>query len=96
MGPEPFMGWLSIAGVAILGGVVVLALKKTLWVYALVVATPGAGLALVSLQGQVGVSRMLGLSFMFFAIGALLVGIPMSALLWFWRRYRMPRKGTLQ
>jgi hypothetical protein len=97
MGSEVFLGGVSWLGAATLVTLLVLcACKPVFRLYALLVALPGLVLAIVSVQGQVCVARILGLSLAFFLIGALVLGAPLAGLCWFWLRHRITRHGTLQ
>ena len=96
MGPEPIMGLFALVGIATVAIALVGLLKASTRVYAFVFSVPGIGLALMSVQGQVGFMRIAGLSLMFFAIGSLVVGLPLAGLQWFWLRHRVTKPGTFQ
>jgi len=90
------MGFVALLGIATVAIALVGLLKASTRIYAFVFSVPGIGLALMSVQGQVGFMRVAGLSLMFFAIGSLVVGLPLAGLQWFWLRSRVTKPGTLQ
>ena len=90
------MGLMALLGIAVVAVALAGLLKASTRIYSFVFLAPGIGLALLSIQGQVGFSRITGLSLMFFSIGSLVVGLPLAGLLWFWLRYRVTKPGTLQ
>jgi hypothetical protein len=97
VGPEFVLGAVAWLGLALASALVWLTIRRpSLRIYILIVTLPGIALAAASVPGQVGLARIFGLSFMFFAVGALVLGGPLAGLYWFWRKYRAPPPGTLQ
>ena len=96
MGPDPVMGLFALLGVVMAAIAVAGLLNASTRLYAFVFAVPGIGLALMSVPGQVGFMRITGLCLMFFAVGSLVVGLPLAGLQWFWQRHRVTKPGTLQ
>ena len=97
MGPEPVLGVLAWLGIAMLA-LFALLLWKDLrsWPYVAFAALPGVALAIEGVQGQVGAGRIVGVCMMFFAVGTVLVGMPLAALGWWWRNRPGSRPGTLE
>jgi hypothetical protein len=93
MGPEPLLGALAWLGVALAALAVAYAARKRDWIALLIFTTPGVLLGVEGAQGQVGMTRSLGVFMAFFAIGALLVGAPLAALFLRWSQRKSPSRG---
>ena len=86
MGPEPIMAAIACLGIALAIGLLFFALKTRRWVVLIIFATPGVLLGLEGAQGQATVLKGFDVFMMFFAIGALVIGAPLSALYRYWTR----------
>ena len=87
------MGLLAWVGIALAIAVLVFALRTRKWAL-LIFVTPGALLGFEGAQGQASVAKSLGVFMMFFAIAALVIGIPLSALYLYWTRRRRSRTSN--
>jgi hypothetical protein len=97
MGPEPILGIVAWLGIAVLVAFALLLRRKPrLWPYIAFAVLPGLALAIEGAQGQVGLGRVVGLSLTFFAVGTVIVGIPLAALGWWWRNRPASRSGTVE
>ena len=97
MGPEPILGVLGWLGIFVLVGLaLLLRAKPRLWPYVLFSVLPGIALAIEGAQGQVGVMRNVGVFLVFFAVGTLVVGVPLAGLGWWWLNRPASRPGTLE
>jgi len=97
MGPEPIIGGLAWLGLVILAvASVLLWRKRRARPYVIFSMLPGIALAIEGVQGQVGVVRSLGVFLMFFAVGSLIIGVPLAGLGWWWLNRPGSRPGTLE
>ncbi len=96
MGPEPIVSSLAVIGLVV--GIAAFAslFSPRARLYGIVMAAPGLALAVLGLETRLGVSLFAAHFLLFFAAGSLIIGLPLAALLWFWARFRITKRGDVQ